>query len=89
MCKARRRALHDSTHQAEIAPIGNRDDQRDDVRNRVDRIDPAHERVGEAFAVGGGVGEHMPIDLVGEKPNFRGDQNHHGDDPWTHADVDR
>jgi len=64
MRTARRRALHDSTHQAEIAPIGNGDDERNDVGHGVDWIDPAHERVGKAFAVSGRVGEHVPIDLV-------------------------
>ena len=30
----------------------------------------------------------MPIHLKGEKPNLRGHQNDHCDDPRAHADID-
>ena len=78
-----------SVHQTEIAPIRDRDDERSDVGDCINRIHPAHQRVRKSFAVGGGVSEHVPVDLVGEKPDFRSDENDHGDYPWIHADVDR
>ena len=60
-------------NKSQIPPIRNRRDQGDEIGESIDRVDPQHQRIGESFAVGGGVGEHMPVDLIGEKPDFGGD----------------
>jgi len=75
--------------QAQIAPIRDGHDQRNDVGERVKDVDPAHQRIGEPFALGRRVSEHVPVHLIGKKPNFRRDQNDHGNDPRAHTDVDR
>ena len=78
-----------SVHQTEITPIRDRDHERGDVGDCINGIHPAHERVRKPFTVGGGVGEHVPVDLVGEEPDFGGDENDHRDDPRIHTNVDR
>jgi hypothetical protein len=75
--------------ESQVSPVGNSRNEGDNVGEGIDRIDPQHKRIGESFALGRRVSEHMPIDLVREEPNLGGNENDHGDDPRTHADVDR